>query len=136
MMAFLALETGGSELSVDAGGTDLEVQAHQQGEDLRVAIRGRITWEEASALREALCDWVARQRPRTLLLDLEQVTGLDAAGVGILAVVRNVLAEQGGAMRLCNGRASIREAVEKGCRLYPFILSPEAPDAPDLPGGA
>jgi len=133
MMAFLMLETGRSDLSLDAGGMDLKVQARQQGEDLLVAIRGRITWGEASALRTVLCDWVDRQRPRILLLDLEHVTGVDAAGLGLLVVVRNVLAEHGGALRLCKACPSIRDAVEQGCQLYPFVLFPTAPDAP---GGA
>jgi anti-sigma B factor antagonist len=54
-----------------------------------------------------------RRGERQILLDLSQVSGIDAAGVGELIRTFNMTAATNGALRIVNTSASVREMLER-----------------------
>jgi anti-anti-sigma factor len=112
-----------------AGASGLEVQVRQEGEDLVLAIHGRITHEEVTPLREVINANVATLRPRIMLLNLEKVTHIHVSGIGMLVAARNTLNQKDGIMCLCNLCSQVRKAFEQCGLLNHFAIFPTEPDA-------
>ena len=72
-----------------------------------VRVRGSLNHASADALREGVYA-VLRQRQRTVFVNLDNVPGIDAAGLGALAHVHQMALIVGAAVTLTNIRPRVR----------------------------
>jgi anti-sigma B factor antagonist len=93
---------------------------------LVLPLRGEIDIAVAGSLRSAWYALAAQERLEEIVVDLQDVTFMDASGLGLLVGTRNRQRRHGGDLRLCNAS----ERVMSLLRLTG--LSAAFPDA-DLP---
>ena len=72
-----------------------------------IRVRGSLNHASADALREGVYA-VLRQRQRTVFVNLDNVPGIDAAGLGVLAHVHQMAVIVGAAVTLSNIRPRVR----------------------------
>jgi anti-anti-sigma factor len=80
----------------------LEIQTRRRGNAVIVTVEGKITFETVNRLNAALQHASAAYQPKRLLLDLEEATEVDSAGVGVLVGIRNLMNRNMGQLYLCN----------------------------------
>ena len=77
-----------------------------------VPVAGPLLVPVNQALRESVRT-LLRQGERVIVLDLGQVTRIDAAGVGELVRAFNLTAAVNGRLLITNGRARVREVLDR-----------------------
>jgi stage II sporulation protein AA (anti-sigma F factor antagonist) len=82
------------------------------------------------ALGEELVPLVEQRRPRTLLLDFENVAFLSSTTLGLLLVLRKALLARGGRLVLCHLAPQVYEVFEATRLLTLFEVRHDGPDAP------
>jgi len=72
----------------------------------RVAVCGEVDLATAEALSEALTATITRPRTRLVILDLEQVSFMDASGVRVLLAAEQLSEQRGTVLRIdrCSAR--------------------------------
>jgi anti-sigma B factor antagonist len=89
-------------LTVDTVATDGSV---------RIVCAGEVDCSTAPDLRRALDDAFA-DGPRTVTVDLQDVTFLDSAGLSVLAVAHRTAAQSGARMRVLVGTRAVTRALQ------------------------
>ena len=84
----------------------LTVRVRRKSKYVLVAVAGEIDIASVAPLRERLRPLAASGRP--LIADLDQVSFIDAAGLGALAGVARLAAEQGASLQVVCARERIR----------------------------
>jgi anti-sigma B factor antagonist len=79
----------------------LDIQESIREEIVILALKGRLTVGESSALREKVQALVAEGRLKTVL-DLTHVEYIDSTGLGAMVICLTSLKKQGGALKLVN----------------------------------
>lgn len=91
----------------------LNFTIHKLGDTALFRCTGRFVAGETEALTEALQEAIRRHwRARIVVLDLAEITGVDAAGVGALISVRECALRSGIAFKLMNLRPRVEEVLE------------------------
>lgn len=98
-------------------------------------VRGDVDISCSPVLRERLLSALAPQRAR-LVLDLSQVTFMDASGLGALIAARRRSMLFGGGVRLVAPSSSVRRVLEASGLLSRFPVEANAPAAEADSGGA
>jgi len=87
----------------------LKLNARQVGDVTVIDVSGRITrGEESNAIREAVRHLTAGGT-RKVLLNLEDVSFIDSAGIGEMVAGFTSLARAGGTMKLLNPTARVKD---------------------------
>ena len=87
----------------------LNVAVHNLGEVTIFRCAGRIAFGYVDRLLDAISKWPC---PRIAVLDLAQVTEIDAAGIGALVSVRNRAKARGVALKLMNLTPRVEDLLE------------------------
>lgn len=103
----------------------------ERPQELRAALAGRVTHAGAFDLGERLAS-LASRRPRRLVLDLREVTFLDAAAIAILRRHERRVASSGGRLvvRAEGAVASTLRRIGAGGLLEPRPVPAGTPDGP------
>lgn len=86
----------------------LEITTHNLGNATIFRCAGRITFEHADLLRMI----VLKQAPSIAVLDLAEITAIDAAGVGILVSLRWWAKTTGARLKLMNLTPRVEDLLE------------------------
>jgi len=87
----------------------LNVAVHNLGEVTVVRCTGRLAFGYADTLLNAISEWPC---PRIAVLDLAEVTEIDAAGIGVLVAVRNRAEASGVGLKLMNLTPRVEDLLE------------------------
>ena|SRR5215470_1261211 len=90
------------------GATMLEITTHNLGNATMFRCAGRITVEHADKLRI----FVMKHAPSIAVLDLAEITAMDAAGVGILVSLRWWAKTTGSRLKLMNLTPRVEDLLE------------------------
>ncbi|GIH95061.1 anti-sigma factor antagonist [Planobispora siamensis] len=88
-----------------------------------------VTGELDIATRPELCDYVdrlLRPRPGTLVLDLSEVTFMDACGLGALIILRRHATERGTRLAICGASPAVSSVISMTELTSFFPVCPEA----------
>ena len=96
----------------------LEITTHNLGDATIFHCAGRITAEHADKLHMT----VLRQAPSTAVLDLAEVTAIDAAGVGMLVSLRWWAKTTGAQLKLMNLTPRVEDLLELCNLRSPFEI--------------
>jgi anti-sigma B factor antagonist len=77
------------------------------GRPLVLALRGEIDIAVATSLRPGWYALAEQERLDEIVVDLREVTFMDAAGLGLLVGMRNRQRRHGGDLRLCNAPGQV-----------------------------
>ena len=95
---------------VASGGPDLDdvltVRVRHEPEYVLVTVAGEVDFASAARLRERLFTLAATGRP--LVADLDRVSFIDAAGLGVLAGAARQAAAHGASLRVVCARRQVR----------------------------
>ena len=101
----------------------LKVHIQELGSIAILCVQGRIGVGGTTTLVRAVH---SQSEVKTVVLDLAQVVGIDAAGVGTLLDLREWTKARGTEFRLLNLTQSVQEVLEISCLLKVFDISSEA----------
>jgi anti-sigma B factor antagonist len=90
----------------DPGDDALTVRVRHEPEYVLVIVAGEVDFASAARLRERLFTLAATGRP--LVADLDRVSFIDAAGLGVLAGAARQAAAEGASLRVVCARRQIR----------------------------
>ena len=91
----------------------LNVQSRQEGTASVLTIRGALTFESLSALRDAMRKTITDNHSQVLVLNLEGVNLIDSSGIGLLvAFQKNVMTSNQGSLRLCCLGPNLHKALD------------------------
>ena len=91
-------------------------------------VSGRLDRASADALREGVCTMLVRPQ-QTVLVNLDKVLQIDAAGLGVLADVHRIAGHVGGRVTLTNVRARVREMLDAAALTACFEIAASECDA-------
>jgi anti-anti-sigma factor len=101
----------------------VDVAIREMREEVVVHIKGEATVVAAGALDASLLPLTSR-RPRLVTLDLSELRGLSALGMGVLVRHRRAVVRAGGRVRLAlTLQPQVREALERADLLKLFAAS-------------
>ena len=95
--------------SNEKGAVMLSLKIHHLGEVAVFECSGRITAEDSSALRNAV---LAQTDGHMVVLDLKEVSQIDAAGLGVLVGLRNWAQNSGKELKLMNLMPRVERVME------------------------
>jgi len=87
----------------------LKVHAKRLGAETILCLRGRIVTGETSTLRDAV---LSQSEIAVVVIDLAQVSGIDAGGLGVLLELREQTQSKGIKFRLMNVTKLVRQVLE------------------------
>jgi anti-sigma B factor antagonist len=89
---------------------DLKLAVQDHGDHATIQVGGEIDLATSPQLQAVLVDLVDRGLHQ-LIIDLEQVSFLDCAGIGMLVDARRRVQEQGGSLTLVRPRPFVRQVL-------------------------
>lgn len=95
-------DTGALERDPSASGPRLSTSFTQEGESVRVGARGEVDVSTRDALSAAGLHALKLPSVREVVIDLDLVTFIDAAGLGSLVTIRNASGVNGKSLVLAN----------------------------------
>ena len=102
------------------------------GSDERLVVRlaGELSHGRSAATQAELVQLLAQRKPRTLVLNLAEVTYMDSSGIALLLVARRRLGTQPGAVTLVGLSEALRGLLRavKIETLFPMADTEEAAD--------
>jgi len=103
---------------------NFSVKIRQQEKVALMEVSGRLTFFEASALRDSV-QQLLRERRNNILLNLSGLNYLDSSGIGELARLYVTVVKQGGAMKVVGLTPRVEEVLKVAHLSQVF---PEFPD--------
>jgi anti-sigma B factor antagonist len=91
-------------------------------------VSGALDQASAEALREGACTVLVRPQ-QTVLVNLDRVLRIDAAGLGALADIHRMAGHVGGRVTLTNVRARVREMLDVAALTACFEIAASECDA-------
>ena len=89
---------------------DLKLAVQDHGDHATIKVGGEVDLATSPQLQAVLVDLVDRGLHQ-LIIDLEQVSFLDCAGIGMLVDARRRVQEQGGSLTLVRPRPFVRQVL-------------------------
>jgi anti-sigma B factor antagonist len=104
---------------------DLKLAVQDHGDHATIQVGGEIDVATSPQLQAVLVDLVDRGLHQ-LIIDLEQVSFLDCAGIGMLVDARRRVQEHGGSLKLVRPRPFVRQvlALTGMTTVFPIDSSP------------
>ncbi len=107
----------------------LNVQTRQEGETVVLTIQGKVDSESTAHLRAVIHGTIDSLHPKQLVVNLEGVTFIDSAGLGLLVAAHHNLGKVKVKFHLCELPPQVKKTFEETYLVNYFSIFATEPDA-------